>query len=109
VDDDERLRVWYAQHRDRAADAGRRLRQAIQAALATVLLLAVAVGATVFGPARAPGSGPVRVTGSDGAETCGVLLPSTADGTVRVRRADSGAVDVIAAGAVTRLRPVAAC
>jgi hypothetical protein len=109
VDDDVQLREWYERQRGLTAETAGKLRQAIRAALATVALLAVAVGVTVFGPAAAAASGPVRVTRPDGSVTCGVLLPSTADGTVRIRRADSGDVEVIAAGDLTGLRPVTAC
>ncbi|MEV4137331.1 hypothetical protein AB0J72_34795 [Dactylosporangium sp. NPDC049742] len=109
VGDDQALRDWYARYQGRAAQAAGRLRQAVRAAVATIAALAVAVGVTVFGPEAPASSDPVQVTRPDGSVTCGVLLASTADGAVRIRRADSGDVAVLPAADVVRLKPVTAC
>ncbi|WP_238009466.1 hypothetical protein KZZ52_26625 [Dactylosporangium sp. AC04546] len=109
VDDDEALRDWYVRHRGQAAVAGHRLRQAIRAATATVLALAVAVGSTVFGPVSQATSAPVRVTRPDGSVVCGTLLSSTRDNALRLRRGDDGSVEVLPAADVVRLQPVRSC
>ncbi|GAB3847474.1 hypothetical protein ACFPIJ_41735 [Dactylosporangium cerinum] len=109
VDDNERLREWYERYQGRAVLAVDRLRQAVRAAVATVAVLAVAVGVTIFGPDTPAASTPVQVTRPDGSVTCGVLLASTADGAVRIRRADSGDVDVLTGADLVRVKPVKTC
>jgi hypothetical protein len=109
VDDDEALREWYVTHRAQAATAAGRLRRAIGAAAATIAALAVAAGLTIFAPAAPAASTPVQVTRPDGSVVCGVLLPSTADNALRIRRADSGDVDTVSAADLVRLKPVKAC
>ncbi|TCB90464.1 hypothetical protein E0H26_26945 [Micromonospora zingiberis] len=109
VDDDKSLLDWYTTHRARPVEAVKHLRQAIQAALATVVALAVAVGLAVFGPARPVTSAPVQLTLTDGSLVCGLFLTSTADVRLRVRRADDGAVAVISVSDVVRIKPVKAC
>ncbi|MEV0569145.1 hypothetical protein [Dactylosporangium sp. NPDC050588] len=109
VADDEGLREWYVAHRARASVAGARLRRAIIAAAVTIAALAAAVGVTTFAPAAPPESTPVQVTRPDGATVCGVLLPSTADNTLRIRRADSGDIEILRPSDLVRLKPVKVC
>ncbi|MEU8819390.1 hypothetical protein [Actinoplanes sp. NPDC048796] len=109
VGDDDALLDWYQAYRDRPRAAARHLRRAIQAALATVAALAVAVGLVVFGPAKPPTSEPVQITKPDGSVVCGVFLPSTADGRLRVRRADDGEVAALSPDDISRVKPVKAC
>ncbi|XVV17199.1 hypothetical protein ACQP2X_23325 [Actinoplanes sp. CA-131856] len=109
VGDDSALLDWYQAHRARARTAARHLRRAIQAALATVVALAAAVGVVVFGPVKPATSEPVQITKPDGSVVCGVFLTSTADGQIRLRRADDGEVAAIPPGDITRIKPVKAC
>jgi hypothetical protein len=109
ADDDGALLDWYQAHRARPLAATRRLRQAIQAALTTIVALILAVGIAVFGPASPAASTPVQLTKPDGSVLCGVFLMSTTDSQLRLRRADDGEVAVITPGEVARLKPVPAC
>jgi hypothetical protein len=109
VADDDELREWYTAQRSRAATAAARLRRAVTAAAVTVAALAAAIGVTTFAPSAPAESTPVRVTRPDGATVCGVLLPSTADRLLRIRRSDSGDVQTLPPSDVVRLTPVKAC
>ncbi|XVU20883.1 hypothetical protein ACQPZJ_26820 [Actinoplanes sp. CA-054009] len=109
VGDDDELLDWYQAYRARPRTAARHLRQGVQAALATVVALAVAVGVVVFGPAKPATSEPVQITKPDGSVVCGVFLSSTTDGQLRVRRADDGEVAALSPGEITRMKPVKAC
>jgi hypothetical protein len=109
VDDDEALHDWYVGHRRQSVVAGYRLRQAIRAATGTVIALAIAVGSTVFGPVSQTTSAPIEVTRADGSVICGVLLTSTRDHTLRVRRYNDGTVETLPITDVVWLQPVRLC
>jgi hypothetical protein len=109
VDDDRSLLDWYTAHRARPVEAAKHLKQAIQAALVAIVVLAAAVGLAVFCPARPVTSAPVQITLPDGSIVCGTFLPSTADAQLRVRRAHDGAIAVIPAIDVVQIKPVMAC
>jgi hypothetical protein len=51
----------------------------------------------------------VQVTRPDGATVCGVLLASTADNMLRIRRNDNGDVKTLPSSDLARLKPVKTC
>lgn len=109
VTDDAGLLAWDDAQQHLPRITGERLRNAARAAGVALGALVVAAGLTWFLPAAKPPAPLVKATMRDDSTVCGTLLGSTADGQLRLRRADDGAVAALAGGEVRRLTPVARC
>ncbi|MFG1606901.1 hypothetical protein [Actinoplanes sp. NPDC049265] len=107
--DDAALLEWHARRREQPSVIARRLRGAATAAGVALGALVVAATLTWFLPAARPPAPLVRATMRDDATVCGTLLAATADGSLRVRRADDGEVATLPGAEVRRLSPVERC
>jgi hypothetical protein len=109
VADDDELLAWYTGQIDEAARIGSRLRAAAVAVCVALLALLAAAAFTWVLPTAPAGGSLVKISVSDQSIHCGDLLASGGDGVLRIRRADSGAVEVVPVAEVVQLTPVEKC
>jgi hypothetical protein len=109
VRDDDELRDWYcAQQAAPSVQAGL-LRSGVRAAAGALAVLVVAVGLLWFAPQPVTAASPVQVTLTDGSQLCGTMVPATATGIPRLRRASDGVVVPIPVRMIAGLTTVAGC
>jgi hypothetical protein len=109
VRDDDELRDWYAAQQAAPSVQAELLRSGVRAAAAALAVLVVAVGLLWFAPQQVTAASPVQVTLTDGSQVCGTLVPATATGTPRIRRASDGVVVPIPVRTIAGLTTVAGC
>ena len=109
IANDTELLAWYAHQGDLPALTATRLRTAAISVSVALVALMVAVGLTWFLPVSTPSGPMVKVTLRDQSMLCGTLLGSQTGGTLYLRRADTGAAQVVAVTQMVRVTPVQAC
>ncbi|MEU4564536.1 hypothetical protein AB0F72_39660 [Actinoplanes sp. NPDC023936] len=109
VADDTELLAWHADQQALPAAVAGQLRNAVTVAGVALALLTVAAGLLWFLPEAKPAAPLVKVSTAEEAVICGTLLSSRADGSMRVRRADVGAVETVPLAGVARVVTVAKC
>lgn len=107
VGDDHELRTWHESRRPRFREAANDLKEGVTAACATVAALAVAVGVIWLWPRDTP-TPQVEITRDDDNITCGDLLATTTDGSLRIR-GGGGEVTTIEVSDVRSLNPTKKC
>lgn len=109
IANDAELLTWYAHHSDLPVLTATRLRMAAISASAAIVAVTVAVGLIWFLPESTPSSSMFTVMLRDQSRLCGTLLDSQADGTIYLRRADSGAAVAVPVTQLERVTPVRGC
>lgn len=109
VSSDDEVLAWYRTRLAAPRVQAGYLRNGVQAAGGALAVLAITVGLLWFAPQQPTATPLVRATLRDGSRVCGNLLPATASGVPRIRRASDGTAVPIPLRSIVSLTGVTVC